>query len=203
MWGWPSSPRHASSWGCCRQLCCTHCVRLPWPLVGTVPGTATNWFGAVVVPGMNTRTALQPFVPALIIVAFAVLAAILVRPFALQRRAAPFATRVGATWNCGVALSPRMQYTASSFAQPIRRMFSAIVQPDRAQEIRYAHAPYFVEAISHDISLKPIFERWIYRPSHRVFLSVVIAVRRVQNGSIHAYLGYVFVALLVVLAVTR
>jgi hypothetical protein len=96
-----------------------------------------------------------------------------------------------------------MEYTATSFAQPIRRMFSAIVQPDRAQEVRYAHAPYFVEAISYDVSLKPIFTRLLYAPVHSAFLRVVTLVRLVQNGSVHAYLVYVFVALLAVLVVAR
>ena len=39
------------------------------------------------------------------------------------------AVRYGKTWNCGITLSPRMEYTATGFVQPIKRVFSTIYQP--------------------------------------------------------------------------
>jgi hypothetical protein len=96
-----------------------------------------------------------------------------------------------------------MQYSATSFAQPIRRMFSAIVWPDRAVQVEYSHAPYFISTISYEVSLKPLFTRFIYAPVRFAFLRVVMLMRLLQNGSIHAYLAYVFVALIVTLAVIR
>lgn len=33
------------------------------------------------------------------------------------------------TWGCGIALSPRMEYTATGFVQPIKRVFATIYRP--------------------------------------------------------------------------
>ena len=187
-------------------------------LVGASPtGSAAGLagaLGAIVVPGMTARTAWHPLALALALAGLSVLATVLVRGLGRRWAGAPraniasrgpvgFPTRLSETWNCGVALTPRMQYSATSFAQPIRRMFSAIVWPDRTQEVRYTHAPYFVEAISYEVSLKPLFRRLLYTPVQRVVLRVVHLVRLVQNGSVHAYLAYVFVALLIVLVVAH
>lgn len=69
--------------------------------------------------------------------------------------------------------------------------------------MEYVHAPYFVSTIRHDVTLRPLFARYLYGPVHAAFLRAVSLVRLVQNGSIHAYLAYVFVALMVTLAVIR
>jgi hydrogenase-4 component B len=187
-------------------------------LVGTAPdgssGGLAGTLGAVTVPGMTARTAWHPLALSLALAGLAILAIVLVRGPARtwfsSRASTPagpgplaFPPRVSETWNCGMALTPRMQYSATSFAQPIRRMFSAIVWPERTQEVRYTHAPYFVEAISYHVSLKPLFRRLLYAPVQRAVLRGVSVVRLVQNGSVHAYLTYVFVALLIVLAVVR
>jgi hydrogenase-4 component B len=187
-------------------------------LVGAAPAGSSDGLagilGAVTVPGMAARTAWHPLALTLALAGIAILAIVLVRglgrarstsrvPSPAGRGTLTFPQRVSETWNCGVALTPRMQYSAMSFAQPIRRMFSAIVWPDRTQEVRYTHAPYFVEAISYNVSLKPLFRRLLYEPVQRAMLRVVSVVRLVQNGSVHAYLTYVFIALLIVLAVVR
>jgi hydrogenase-4 component B len=169
-------------------------------LVGfEAPGAHGNWLLAVEPPGTAGHTSLHPAALLLALAGFGLLGAVLMG--AWRRGRAP--TRVGKTWNCGVALTPRMQYSATSFAQPIRRMFSAIVWPDRAVQVEYTHAPYFVSTISYEVSLKPLFARFLYGPVHGAFLRVVSVVRLVQNGSIHAYLAYVFVALMVTLAAIR
>ncbi|MCA9477361.1 MAG: hypothetical protein KC563_16380, partial [Nitrospira sp.] len=33
------------------------------------------------------------------------------------------------TWGCGLNVTSRMEYTATGFAQPIKRMFSTVYQP--------------------------------------------------------------------------
>ncbi|NOT94840.1 MAG: hydrogenase 4 subunit B, partial [Nitrospira sp.] len=38
-------------------------------------------------------------------------------------------TRSYKTWGCGINLSPRMEYTATGFVQPIKRVFSTFYQP--------------------------------------------------------------------------
>jgi hydrogenase-4 component B len=168
-------------------------------LVGAAPPSQGNWLLAVEPPGTLGHTALHPLALLLCLAAFGLLGAVSVGAWKRRR----FPARVDKTWNCGIALTPRMQYSAGSFAQPIKRMFSAIVWPDRAVRVEYAHAPYFVSTIDYEASLKPIFNRYIYVPVHAVFLRFLLVLRLLQNGSIHAYLAYVFVALVATLVAVR
>ena len=168
-------------------------------LLGVNPPGQGSWFLPVGPPGTRGHTALHPLALGLFLAGFGLLGAILVG--AWRRRHAP--ARVAKTWNCGVTLTPRMQYSATSFAQPIRRMFSAIVWPDRAVQVEYTHAPYFVSTIRYEVSLKPLFHRFLYTPVRAVFLRFVALLRLLQNGSIHAYLAYIFVALIATLVVVR
>jgi len=109
--------------------------------------------------------------------------------------------RLAATWGCGrVGQSPRMEYTATAFAEPLRRVFSAIYRP--TEDVTVDHHPesrYFVQAIAYRARLLPWFEHYLYEP-------VLGRVRRwgrrtllLQSGSIHAYLAYVVGALVLLL----
>ena len=168
--------------------------------LGGRPGrTGPAWWAAVSPTGLQGHGSLHPLALLLALGGFAALGAVLTG--ALRRSRRP--SRVGKTWNCGVALTPRMQYSEASFTQPISRMFSAIVWPDRAVTTEFAHAPYFVSRVNYESSVRPLFARFIYGPTRAAFLRAVGAVRLVQNGSVHAYLAYVFVALVITLAVSR
>jgi hydrogenase-4 component B len=168
-------------------------------LLGALPPGQGSWLFAVQSPGTMGGTALHPIALLAFLAGFGLLGAILV---GVVRRVRAH-DRVAKTWSCGVILTPRMQYTATSFAQPIRRMFSAIVWPDQSVEVDYAHAPYFISAISYEVSLKPFFQRFLYMPVRAAFLRCVALLRLVQNGSIHAYLAYAFLALVAVLVAAR
>ncbi len=168
-------------------------------LLGARPPGQGSWLVAIQSPGTVGGTTFHPVALLAFLVGFGLLGAILVGAVRRSRGH----DRVAKTWSCGVALTPRMQYSAVSFAQPIRQMFSAIVWPDRSVEVDYAHAPYFISTISHEVSLKPLFQRYLYHPVRAAFLRGVAVMRLVQNGSIHAYLGYVFVALVAALVAAR
>jgi hydrogenase-4 component B len=173
-------------------------ITVAW--LGAEPfGRRSGWIDALRPAGTQSQAALQPIGLALGLAGLAVLGAVLTRALRRGRTGA----RIGKTWNCGVGLTPRMQYSATSFAQPVQRMFSAIVWPDRVEHVEYTHAPYFVSTMSHEASYKPLFRKYLYTPVHTVFLRIVFLVRLLQNGSIHAYLAYVFVALICTLMVMR
>jgi hydrogenase-4 component B len=178
-------------------------LRLLAPVTTGLLGAGTpspgSWFLAVRSPRTGGMTALHPIALLGFLAGFVLLGGILVG--AVRRGRAH--DRIVKTWSCGVALTPRMQYSATSFAQPIRRMFSAIVWPDRSVNVDYAHAPYFISTINYEVSLKPLFQRFLYVPVRAAFLRCVAVLRVVQNGSIHAYLAYVFLALVAVLVAAR
>ena len=111
--------------------------------------------------------------------------------------------QVDLTWGCGgVRLSPRMQYTATSYAEPLSRVFDDALRPERDVLVTHAgESRYLVERVQFQQSVGDLVETSAYRPGLRWMDRVGVLARRLQNGSIHRYLGYSFVALLAVLVV--
>jgi len=111
--------------------------------------------------------------------------------------------RVELAWGCGgVRLSPRMQYTATSYAEPLTRVFDDAVRPQRDVVVTHAgESRYLVERVQFSQQFDEVFETRWYRLVLRAGDRVGLAARRLQNGSIHRYLGYSFIALVAVLVV--
>ena len=108
--------------------------------------------------------------------------------------------RRGATWACGQrSLTPRMEYTATGFSKPLRMVFKALFQPHREVQREYDFSPYFAKTIRFDSHVEEMFELRLYRPARFMILRAARRVRGLQAGSIHAYLLYIFVTLLLLL----
>lgn len=110
---------------------------------------------------------------------------------------------VDLAWGCGgVRVSPRMQYTATSYAEPLARIFDDSLRPERDVIVTHsAEARYLVERIQYRQRLSDVFETRLYLPVIDLTDRMTTAARRLQNGKIHFYLAYSFVAFLVVLVV--
>jgi hydrogenase-4 component B len=77
--------------------------------------------------------------------------------------------RSAPTWACGQgSVDGRAAYTASAFANPIRRIFSNLYQFERATEPVEGAAPYFVMRSRTHGAIAPLFERYLYRPAVRL-----------------------------------
>jgi hydrogenase-4 component B len=73
--------------------------------------------------------------------------------------------RASMTWACGLEkVEPRMQYTSSAFAKPIRLVFRRLFQPSRELEVLEGEAPYFVRRFGTAGSIVPIFDKFLYEP---------------------------------------
>ncbi|MDP1788751.1 MAG: hydrogenase 4 subunit B, partial [Rhodoglobus sp.] len=97
---------------------------------------------------------------------------------------------------------PRMQYTATSFAEPVVRVFDDVLQPARDVEVTHAgESRYLVQRVRFSQSVADLVEQRLYRPVLSAVDRFGMLARRIQNGSIHLYLLYSFVAILVVLVV--
>jgi hydrogenase-4 component B len=108
--------------------------------------------------------------------------------------------RRGPTWDCGQrSLTPRMEYTATGFSKPIRMVFKALFQPHREVQREYDFSPYFAKTLRFDSHVEEVFEQGLYRPARYLILRAARRVRGLQAGSIHAYLLYIFVTLLLLL----
>jgi hypothetical protein len=113
--------------------------------------------------------------------------------------------RVGETWGCGrIGQTARMEYTATAFAEPLRRVFAELYRPTQHLSIDFHPASrYFVESIEYRSEIHPWFEQALYAPILVLLRAAARRVRRVQAGSLHLYLTYMTIALVVLLVVAR
>jgi hydrogenase-4 component B len=111
--------------------------------------------------------------------------------------------RVAPTWVCGVELEPRMQYSATGFAKPIRLIFQTLVRPVRVVVLERPVSEHFVASVRYEESVLPVYERHLYERGVGLLVAASHRVRVLQSGSIRAYLAYLLVTLVVVLLVAR
>lgn len=107
--------------------------------------------------------------------------------------------RVTATWNCGAPLTPSMQYTAGGLTNPIRVLFAKVLGSHRHVEGDFVGTRYSLRSLTYEGKIKEVFEDMFYRPLIRGLLWVSSKILKLQAGSIHLYLGYLLVTVVVVL----
>jgi len=134
--------------------------------------------------------------------AVAVLAVIALAQWGARHRPEPATVPL---WACGAdTLTPRMQYTATSFAEPLQRVFDDVLRPDTDVEIsHYAESRYLVEKVAYRAQFTDAIEERLYRPVVRGVLAWAGWVRRAHSGSVHLYLAYGALGLLFVLVAAR
>lgn len=118
---------------------------------------------------------------------------------ALQRSA----VRRSEAWGCGRELqTARMEYTATSFGEPLTRVFEDVLAPSHDLDLSHvAESRYYVEAATFHTSLDDAFERHGYLRVAKGLAWWGTLARRVPNGSVHRYLAFGLVTLVVVLVV--
>jgi formate hydrogenlyase subunit 3/multisubunit Na+/H+ antiporter MnhD subunit len=111
-------------------------------------------------------------------------------------------------WSCGGnPPTARMQYTATSFAEPLQRVFDDVLAPQTDVDVTpHAESVYLLERVTYRRLVPDRIEHRLYQP----VISTVGRLRRwgpvLANGSIHRYLSYGLVGvagLLLALAVVR
>jgi hydrogenase-4 component B len=112
--------------------------------------------------------------------------------------------RVGATWGCGrIGQTARMEYTSTAYAEPLRRVFAELYRPTEDLTVDvHPESRYFVQSRTYRSEIVPWFERYAYAPLVRAIAAVAGRTRAIQSGSAHAYLAYLGVALLALLAIS-
>ena len=97
-------------------------------------------------------------------------------------------------WDCGFAPpGARMQYTATAFAQPIRRVFGLLFRIDEAVEQQEDGRS------RHHLHVTDRAWEILYLPVARGVEKAARQVTRLQSGNVRIYLGWLFVTLLVLL----
>lgn len=108
------------------------------------------------------------------------------------------------TWECGFGpLTPRMQMTATSFAQPIARLFGALYNYAMHLHIEGTDRRLFPEEIRAEHRTEAMLESRVYLPLIALVNRAGDLVARMQAGSIHFYLLTMFATLFALLAIGR
>jgi len=127
---------------------------------------------------------------------------VLALPAALlvSRATRRFGRKSGPVWDCGLpALSEENEYTATGFSKALRMIFSVLYKPRREIQAVFDVSPYFPKEIRFESEIEPTFEKWLYAPLQEFIFRVSSRMRTIQAGSIHAYLAYIFVTLVLLL----
>lgn len=108
-------------------------------------------------------------------------------------------------WACGAdLLTARMQYTATSFGEPLQRVFDNVLRPDTDIEVTHrSESRYLIEAVRYRSRVVDTIEEHLYAPVIRALGTLAALVRGAHTGSVHLYLTYGALGVLVVLAVAR
>ncbi|WP_405654250.1 proton-conducting transporter membrane subunit [Streptomyces sp. NBC_00019] len=106
-------------------------------------------------------------------------------------------------WDCGGgAPTPRMAYTATSFAEPLQRVFDDVVAPEQDVDVTpVRESAYLVERVRFQHRMPDRIEHRLYEPVLRALAGAGQAARRLAGGSVHLYLGYGFAGLVVLLLI--
>lgn len=147
-----------------------------------------------IVPIAESRSSYNGLLVFLFIVASASLIAFMIHRVASNRlRRAP-------AWDCGFPdASPATQYTAESFAQPIRRVFGGFAF--RAKEELYMPAPGEGQPARLTVTLRDLVWEGIYEPIARAIAFLADRLNHLQFLTIRRYLSLVFAALVLLLLI--
>ena len=162
------------------------------PRVGTNLITAHGWVLSAGTPhGGLVSTSVIAIALLFLLIPTALLVSIAGRRFA-QRR--------GPAWDCGLpGLAEDNEFTATGFSKALRMIFSVLYQPRREIQAVFDVSPYFPKAIHFESEIESTFEKRLYVPLKDLLLRFATRMRAIQAGSIHAYLAYIFVTLVLLL----
>ena len=153
--------------------------------------------------GMTAETAQAQLAPlarplGLAVALFAGIAALTALGWAVRARLlARHGIRRGPVWGCGYALpTARMQYTASSFGQPLVTQFSRLV---RNHEVVRPARGYFPRGAAYASHARDPFLRLLFAPAFRSIDRFAGRIGVIQHGHVHLYVLYVAATLIALL----
>lgn len=108
-------------------------------------------------------------------------------------------------WACGSDdLTARMEYTATSFGEPLQRIFDDVLRPDTDVEVDHVtESRYLADKVVYRSRIADSIEDRLYTPVLAGVAAAAAVVRRAHTGSVHLYLAYGALGVLIVLLVAR
>jgi hypothetical protein len=157
-----------------------------------IPQLGVDWLS--IVPIAQSRSSYNGLLVFLFMVTSGFLAAVTIHRFASDRlRRAP-------AWDCGYPdANPATQYSASSFAQPIRRVFGSVVF--QAREHVDMPPPGDLQAARLTVNLRDLVWDVLYAPISATVSFTADRLNHLQFLTIRQFLSLVFAALVILLLV--
>ncbi len=169
--------------------------KVPLLLLGTDMGSSTSNGGWLwLTPLSKERASYSP----LIVLGTMLLAGVVAFMFYRRGRA----DRPAPIWSCGHPnLTSSMQYTAASFSQPLRQIFSTIYQPHEEVSRPDHRHPTDSGRVRYSVHVKDLAWVYIYHPIKHFIEWATRKMDWFQNHRIHGHLLLVFLTLIFLLGV--
>ena len=183
--------------------CCFLAVGAPLVLTGldrvVQATTGENILAKLIVPGLTVipaHTDFSAFSPTYL--AVCLLAMLLVPVLIVRSRTRVAKNRSVPVWAGGILrFRPRMQYTATTHANPVRVTFEGLYRP-QVKLTRASDDPAGRSGpVHYHFQVTPLFERYLYQPIVRLVEAMARLVQPIQAGDVNLYLLYVFVTILI------
>jgi len=179
-------------------------------LLGVLPQVGMPLIQRAVVLWMGSAASLQTALPLVIPASvqsisvlsflFMLVAGGAVASLRIRLRRLPAAAPV-CTWGCGYARpTPRMQYTAVSFAQVLVQLFAWALRPSMRRPVVTA---YFPSVKRFAIHVKDPVLTQVVLPGFRYAAHQMMKLRLIQQGRTHIYLLYILMTMLFLLCWER
>ena len=159
------------------------------------PAFSFTWFGFTLLSG-QPAVSLSPLIIAVLLLILGVSAAAWV---AFKPKAKTVSYN---TWDCGYYnLDSRTEYTATAFSKPFRIAFSFFLLPYRKSK-KLWDSFYHVRSFTYETHTTAVFESHFYQPLLRLVYNIALKLRKLQPGSINLYLLYIFLTVIILVALT-
>lgn len=129
-----------------------------------------------------------------------ILIMLVVGTFVLVRVRGP-RTVLAPVWNCGQIDEPALAWTSAGFTASLRLSLQGVLRSERTLEVERQSG--IVQEIRYRQHVPSLIDRWVYGPTQRIALKLAAVARRLQSGSLPAYVGYLVGLLLVLLILGR
>ena len=108
------------------------------------------------------------------------------------------ASRTVPVWDGGIlSFNARMQYTATTYANPIRVTFDEFYRPEFHVERASDDPAGRSGPVHYRFRVMPIFQRFLYAPLVRAVEWCADFVRPIQSGDVNLYLLYIFICVII------
>jgi hydrogenase-4 component B len=146
-----------------------------------------------VIPGHTNFSGFSPTYLAVFLVAVSVV------PIAIYAASRPRgATHRGPVWDGGLmSYRARMQYTATTFSNPVRVTFQRLYRPDIHIDRASDDPAGSSGPVHYRTKVQPVFEKYLYRPVERFVQGLARLLQPIQSGDVNRYLLYILVVVIV------